>query len=81
MSGGYFDYVQHRLAETVDKLKDLRDIDPSEYEKSAVVYNEICELIKLFKDAEIRISNLDYFLEADFSLKTYLKILEENDGN
>lgn len=79
MSGGYFDYIQHRIEyEIIEKLAELRkDKELQNNQKiDYLILKEIISLEKNLKNTLVRIKQLDYFLEGDNSKEDYVSYLK-----
>lgn len=78
MSGGYFDYIQYRLVQLEDEVENLLDHETvSGMEISDEVRDSILVLLPKLSEVQKRIHLLDYYLESDIGLETYLERLKE----
>ncbi len=89
MSGGYFDYVQFRLNDTVEKIDCLlinkcykNDCDSEDCEKK----HYSGESIKIFQDAKLIIEKailyiheIDYFIDGDTSEESMIENIKNGD--
>jgi signal transduction histidine kinase len=79
MSGGYFDYIQYRLIQLEDEIENiLLHGDPKE-KFTDDVKDSIMDLLPKLKEVRKRIHHLDYYLEDDYGIETYLERLKELD--
>jgi hypothetical protein len=79
MSGGYFDYIQYRLIQLEDEIEHLLiNGDPKE-KFTDEVKDSIIDLLPKLKEVRQRIHHLDYYLEDDYGIETYLERLKELD--
>lgn len=76
MSGGYFDYVQHKIEyEVIEKLDELINSKDLQllHQIDDVILKEIKNLQTNLKNSIKRIIELDKFLESDNGKEEYLK--------
>ena len=76
MSGGYFDYNQHRINYIIESIEE--QIDRNGYEYSAEVINEFKIGLEKLKEAYIYAQRIDWLLSGDDGPETFLKRLEED---
>jgi len=79
MSGGYFDYIQYRLIQLEDEIKHLIDNGDPKEKFTDDVKDSIMDLLPKLKEVRKRIHHLDYYLEDDYGIETYLERLKELD--
>ena len=77
MSGGYFDYIQYRLIQLEDEIEHLiyNGIPKEKFTDEVKV--SIITLLPKLKEVRKRIHHLDYYLEDDYGVETYLERLKE----
>ena len=84
MSGGYFDYDQHRIGDMIDKIQDLIDLNGESNE-----YGEVSEFsdqdIRTFERAmyvlemaQIYAQRIDYYVSGDDGPESFHKRLGED---
>jgi hypothetical protein len=82
MSGGYFDYVQHKIEyEVIEKLDELINSKDLQllHQIDDVILKEIKNLQTNLKNSIKRITELDKFLESDNGKEEYLKNIKSLD--
>lgn len=82
MSGGYFDYVQHKIEyEVIEKLEELINSKDLQllHQIDDVILKEIKNLQTNLKNSIKRITELDKFLESDNGKEEYLKNIKSLD--
>lgn len=82
MSGGYFDYVQHKIEyEVIEKLEELINSKDLQllHKIDDVILKEIKNLQTNLKNSIKRITELDKFLESDNGKEEYLKNIKSLD--
>jgi hypothetical protein len=79
MSGGYFDYDQHRLQDMIDKIQHvINENDTTEwYNYSQDTINEFKNAIDILKIAYVYTQRIDWLVSADDSEDTFHKRLAE----
>jgi hypothetical protein len=76
MSGGHFDYNQHRINDIIESIEEQIDNNGSEY--SVEVINEFKIGVKKLKEAYIYAQRIDWLLSGDDNSVEFLKRLEED---
>ncbi len=82
MSGGYFDYVQHKIEyEVIEKLEELINSKDLQllHKIDDVILKEIKNLQTNLKNSLKRLTELDKFLESDNGKEEYLKNIKSLD--
>ena len=76
MSGGYFDYNQHRINYIIESIEEQIDNNGSEY--SAEVINEFKIGLEKLKEAYIYAQRIDWLLSGDDGPETFIERLKED---
>lgn len=79
MSGGYFDYDQHRLQDMIDKIQYMIDENDTTdwYRYSPKTITEFEKAISLLKRAYIYTQRIDWLVSADDSEDTFHERLDK----
>lgn len=77
MSGGHFDYIQYRLHQLYDEIDNLLLNQEPKEKFTDEVKDSIMVLLPKLKEVTKRIHHLDYYLEDDYGVETYLERLKE----
>lgn len=71
MSGGYFEYIQHRLDDVVEVLQENIDsFDKDTAFDMKLIFNNA---IKVVKESRMYIQRIDWFLSGDDGFDTFVK--------
>lgn len=79
MSGGYFDYDQHRLQDMIDKIQHvINENDTTEwYQYSPRTIDEFRNAIDVMKIAYVYAQRIDWLVSADDSEYTFQRLLDK----
>ncbi len=92
MSGGHFDYIQYRLQDTIESIKDAIHkndqkpdwVDQEDWDKLGTAYyhketlEEFKKALKLISKAQVYIHRIDWLLSGDDSESSFHKRLKED---
>ena len=79
MSGGTFDYIQFRLDDVIERIKEEINENPQNFSDETI--NEFEHLVCVIKAARIGIHRVDYLLAYDDDGASFHKRLEEDLNN
>ena len=75
MSGGHFDYNQHRINYIIESIEEQID---NNYEYSAEVINEFKIGLEKLKEAYVYAQRIDWLLSGDDGPETFIERLKED---
>jgi hypothetical protein len=76
MSGGHFDYNQHRINYIIESIEEQIDRNGREY--SAEVINEFKIGLEKLKEAYVYAQRIDWLLSGDDGPETFIERLKED---
>jgi hypothetical protein len=74
MSGGAFDYVQHRFTDPVHELEDLA----ADNHWPEDVRESMLKCVEVLQEASVRLHRIDWLVSGDDGIETYRERLEQD---
>ena len=81
MSGGHFEYNQHRIRDIADEVEHLIKINGEKKEYPPEVIEKFKEGLDILRKAEIYAQRIDWLVSGDDGDETFLERLKEDLDN